>query len=189
MQSWYNQIPYLLDGWPTNWKIVLLHKFSLLPQRSENSEAHIRLPNLGAWNLEEEPQEHLALKVSMDWMQELHRPGGKQRLHSWRTHTRFHVHWEPGQSSNSVGAWARSTCVSSKISWESGGPLWMTVGVWPLVAETPGDTHWCELSWRVPFWYQDLVLPNRWQIPVLGHLRQNNQKGRNTAQPISRQAA
>ena len=37
---------------------------------------------------------------------------GKQRLYSRMVHIRFHVHWDPGQSSNSTGGWFRPTCGS-----------------------------------------------------------------------------
>ena len=53
---------------------------------------------------------------------------GKQRLHSWRAHTRFHVHWATGQSSDSIGDWIRWTCGSWRVAWGGGGQLWLTVG-------------------------------------------------------------
>ena len=56
-----------------------------------------------------------------------------------------------------------------------------------LLAEAPENTNWCELSWRSPFWHQDLALSNSLQVPVLEHFRPNNQQVRNT--PISRQMA
>ena len=71
----YNQIPYNLDGRLTNWRIMILQKFF---HRSESSEHHIRLPSLGVQHQEEEPPEHLALKVSGVSLQELHRTGGNR---------------------------------------------------------------------------------------------------------------
>ena len=65
---WYNQIPYPPGGQPTNCKIIILQRFS---HRSERSETHVRLPSLGGggvWHQEEEPPEHLALKVSGAWV-------------------------------------------------------------------------------------------------------------------------
>ena len=50
-------------------------------------------------------------------MQELHTTGGNKRLHSWRAHTRFRVHWDPAQRSDSTGAWDRPTCRSWRVSW------------------------------------------------------------------------
>ena len=62
----YNKIPWLLDGQPTNWKIILSQSFF---HRRESSEPHIRLPSLGVWHWEKEPPEHLGLKSSRAWMQ------------------------------------------------------------------------------------------------------------------------
>ena len=108
--SRYNQIPYPPGGQLTNWKIIILQRFS---HRSESSEPHVRLPSLGgaprAFGFE--GQQGLSAGAPQDW--------GKQRLHSWRAHTRFHVHWDPGQSSDSTGAWARSTCGS----WRQGSAV------------------------------------------------------------------
>ena len=47
----------------------------------------------------------------------------------------------------------------------------------------------CELSWRLPFWHQDLAPPSSLQALVLGPLKSNNQEDGNTAPPINRQAA
>ena len=33
-------------------------------------------------------------------------------------------------------------------------------GTKTLRAENLGSTHWCELSWRLPFWQQDLAPTN-----------------------------
>ena len=44
----------------------------------------------------------------------------KQRLHSWREHTGFQVHWVPRQSRDSIRIWIRPTCGSWRISWENG---------------------------------------------------------------------
>ena len=37
------------------------------------------------------------------------------------------------------------------------GQPWLTVGTGTLVVEVPGNIHWRELSWRPPFWHQDLA--------------------------------
>ena len=63
---------------------------------------------------------------------------GKQRLNSWRAHTRIHMHWDPGQSSDTIGPWARATYGPCRVSWESESQLWLTAGARTLVAETPG---------------------------------------------------
>lgn len=49
-------------------------------------------------------------------------------------HTGFQVHWDTEQSSDSVGAWARTTCRCWSLSWDAGvgcGSLW-------------GQRHWCQ---------------------------------------------
>ena len=80
------------------------------------------------------------------------------------------MHWDPGQSSDSIGAWVKPTCGSWRVSWRGEGWLWLTVGARTLVAGAPGNIHWRELSWRLSIWHQDLA-------PVLGCLRPNNRMG------------
>ena len=46
MQSRKNQISYLLDGQPTNWKTIIPQRFS---HCWEGSEPQVRLHNLGIW--------------------------------------------------------------------------------------------------------------------------------------------
>ena len=70
--SQYNQMPYPLGGWPTDWKIIILQRFS---HQNESSEPHLRLPSLGVCHWEEEPPDHLALKTSRARLQEIHRTG------------------------------------------------------------------------------------------------------------------
>ena len=124
----------------------------MFSHRSESSEPHIRLPSLRIWHWDEQPPEHLALKASGCLVQEFHRTGGN-RLHSWRAHTRFHIHWDPAQSSDSTGAWAKPTGRSWRVFWGDEGQLWLTVGARTLVAEAPGNTDPHELSQRSPFWH------------------------------------
>ena len=62
-------------GSPRDWKVTVSQR---LTYRSENSEPHIKLPCMGAWHWEKEPPEHLALKASGTWVQELHGTGGKE---------------------------------------------------------------------------------------------------------------
>ena len=101
---WY-QIPYLPGGWHTQENNYIT---GALPQDWEfwapawglasGGEAHRAFGFEG--------QRGLSAGAPQDW--------GKQRLHSWgaHTHTRYHEHWEPPQSSDSIGAWARPTCRS-----------------------------------------------------------------------------
>ena len=57
----------------------------IIPQ--ESSEPHVRLPSLGVRHQEEEPPEHLNLKASGVWLQELHRTWG-ERNSTVRRHTK-----------------------------------------------------------------------------------------------------
>ena len=43
--SWYNQLQYSLGGWTTNWRVVVLQRFS---HRSESSEPHVNCPAKGS---------------------------------------------------------------------------------------------------------------------------------------------
>ena len=65
-----------------------------------------------------------------------------------------------GTISDFIGAWVAPTCWSWRVTWGGRGWLWLTVGTRTLVAEILGSTHWCELSWRLSFWHQDLAPPN-----------------------------
>ena len=87
--SWYNQIPNLPGRRPQHWKIIISQRFS---HRNERSELHIRLPCLGVRHQEEKPPEHLALKASGAWSQELHRTTGNRNSTLRRHASRSHVH-------------------------------------------------------------------------------------------------
>lgn len=76
----------------------------VLPQEWEFWALH-QTPQPGVQHQEEGPPEPLALKTRGAWVQELQRTGGNSSL--WKVHTRFHVHWDPGQNSESIEAWAR----------------------------------------------------------------------------------
>ena len=70
-------------------------------------------------------------------------------------HTRFHVHRDPGQSSDSIGAWAdlRVRVRSRKgLLRRQGGWLLLTVGARTLVVEIPENIHWHELSRKWLLW-------------------------------------
>ena len=56
-----------------------------------------------------------------------------------------------GKSSDFIGAWARPTCGSWRVSSGGRGELWFTVGTRKLEAEVPGNIHQCEFSWGLPF--------------------------------------
>ena len=93
----------------------------------------------------------------------------KQRLHSCRTHIRFHVHWDPAQSSNSTGAGDPLGLMvgqEGKLQWQK--PQRILTGV-----SSPDGHHFGIKTW-----------------PYSGScLRPDNQQDRNIAPPISRQGA
>ena len=99
--------------WPTNWRIIILQKFS---HESESSEPHVRLASLKVWHWEEEPPDHLVLKARGSWLQEYHRTGGNRdsTLGGW---TQVPVHTgSQRKSSDSIRSGTRSTCWSWRAS-------------------------------------------------------------------------
>ena len=100
-------------GRSTNWRIIMSQKFI---HRSESSEPHIRLPSLGVWHRVEDPPEHLALKASRAWLQELCRTGGG-RDSTLGGHTQGLAHTgSQGRGNDFKGGWATLTC------WIGGSP-------------------------------------------------------------------
>ena len=63
---------------------------------------------------------------------------GKQRPHSWKAHTDFHVYCVPGQSKVSTGIWVGIDWSSWRISWENRRWMWLVVG----------EGHWRQSSWE-----------------------------------------
>ena len=78
----------MLVGWLTN-------RRTLMPQKSthwsEGSEPHVRFPNLGVWQWEEEFLENQTLKASRIWLQDFNRTGGN-RDSTLGGHTQSSVH-------------------------------------------------------------------------------------------------
>ena len=110
---------------------------------------------------------------------------GKQRLYSWRVHKRFHVHWDPAQSSDSIGAWARPNCGSHRVSKGRGGETEVSC------SSLQGQGHWW---WRPQRILIGMSSPR--PGPTQEHAGSstgtpvpNKQQDRNRAPPISRQAA
>ena len=60
-------------GSTTDWKVTVAQR---LTYRSESSEPDIKPPCVGIWHWEKEPPNHLALKASRAYAQELHGTGG-----------------------------------------------------------------------------------------------------------------
>ena len=73
-----------------------------------------------------EGQQGLCTGAPRDW---------GNRLHSWKVHMGFHVHWVPEQSRGSTGIWVGRDHSSRKI-WENRGWLWLVVG----------EGHWRQSS-------------------------------------------
>lgn len=103
----------------THWRMIpemnITQRFS--PRSDSSGAPHIRFWPWGLGGgvqaLEEESPEY----QTFENVAGLSPQAVEQGLHSWGAHTRFHMHWDPGQSSNSRGVWARPTC----RSWESWG--------------------------------------------------------------------
>ena len=72
MVSRYKQPHTSWVGSSTDWKLTGSQR---LTYRSESSEPHINLPRVGIWHWKKEPLEHLALKASGAFVQELHGTG------------------------------------------------------------------------------------------------------------------
>ena len=98
------------------------------------------------------------------------------------------MHGDPGQSSNSTGAWTGPTCCSWRVSRESRDWLWLTVGartMWQkpqglsLSVSSLGDCHFGTKTW-----------PHSTRYGSSAGLPQvKQQQGGHTAMSISRQAA
>ena len=98
------------------------------------------------------------------------------------------MHGDPGQSSNSTGAWTGPTCCSWRVSREGRDWLWLTVGVrtmWQkpqglsLSVSSLGDCHFGTKTW-----------PHSTRYGSSAGLPQvKQQQGGHTAMSISRQAA
>ena len=93
----------------------------------------------------------LSAAVPQDW--------GKQRLHSRSMHIRFCVHQDPGQSSDSLGAWARPTYgfwgvfqgtgVSYSSLWGQ-GHLWQGLQSISIDVSSPRSHHFGTKTWPHP---------------------------------------
>ena len=67
--------PITAGGWLTNQRILIPQKST---HWSEGSEPHVRLPNLGVRQWEEEFLENQTLKASAIWLQDFDRTGGNR---------------------------------------------------------------------------------------------------------------
>ena len=77
-----------MGGWLTNWRTLIPHKST---HWSESSEPHVRLPNLGVQQEEEEFLENQTLKSCGMWLQDSDWTGGN-RDSTLGGHTQSSVH-------------------------------------------------------------------------------------------------
>lgn len=118
-----------------NWRIIIMQRFS---HKNESSDPLHKAPQPGGPALGRqaprafgfEGQQGLSAAAARDL-------GNTQVLTCTATQ---------GTGCNSIGAWARPTCGSWRISSGDGGRLWLTVGIRTWVAEALGNVHWWELS-------------------------------------------
>ena len=145
MLSQYNQIP-------VKWMPHKLENSSISDDlsQSENYEPHVRFYSLRVWHRKRNPRTS-GFKGKQGLNAGAQRTK-RRRLHSWRMHTRFHVHWDTGQSIDSTEACARPTCGSLSHLGRQGW-LQLTMGTRTLVAEASANSHQHEQFWRSPFWY------------------------------------
>ena len=87
----YNQIPYTLGGWRRNWKILILQRFS---HRSENSKPMPGSPAFESGTQGWEAPRAFGFKSQWGFSSWAPQDWGKQRLHSWRVHTKFNMNWD-----------------------------------------------------------------------------------------------
>ena len=139
-----------MGGWCTDWR-------TLIPQKSthwsEGSEPHVRLPNLGVRQQEEEFLENQTLKPSRNWWQDFDRTVGNRDPTLGDTHKAVCTSGPRGRSSDPRGDWTRRTCWCWRVSYRGGMWLWLTVGMGTLAAEVLGGAPWREPP-RVCHWPQ-----------------------------------
>ena len=147
--------------------------------RSENSEPHVRLCILGMWH-QAEPPENLPLKATRTWLQEFNRTGGNRNSTLGGCTQSLICTRTQGVSSDFIGAWAYLWDLEGILGRQGRG-LCLTVGTKTLATEVPGSTHWCKLSWRLPFSQQHLAPPNSKHVDSTAAMPKAKQPtGRNT---------
>ena len=122
-----------------------------MPQKSthwsEGSEPHVRLPNLGVRQQEEEFLENQTLKPSGNWLEDFNRTRGN-RDPTLGGHTQSSVYirnqgkeqWPQGRLNQTY------LLVLEGLLQRHDGGLWLTVGTRTLAAEVLGSAPWCEPS-------------------------------------------
>ena len=94
-----------------------------------------------------EGQRDLITGIPQDW--------GKQKLHSWRVHIRSCAHQDPGKKAvTSPKSLGQTYLLVLQGFLRRQGAAVAHCGV------VLRSTHWCEPSWRLPYFHQDLAPPN-----------------------------
>ena len=133
-------------------------------------EPHVKLTSLGVWYQEEEPRR--AFGFEGQWV--LIAGLGETESQSQRAYKRCHVCQDPGQSSDSSGAWASPTCCLEGLLRRQGMAVALSWGI------KAGGEHTQSTQLKA-----DILLGtsaprpgplNSLQAPVLGFLRPNDQQ-------------
>ena len=158
MLSQYNQIPYLPCGQPTNWRTVISQKFS---HTIESSEPYVRVPSEGSSIRRRSPQSIWLWKPaglecrSSIGLGETETPlleGAHKVSHELGPRAKQWIHRSLGHTYLQV--------LEDLLGRFSCGSLWGQGHWW----WTPGNTHWCELSQRSPFWHRELAPPTAFRL-------------------------
>ena len=132
-----------------DWKVTILQRFM---HGSESFEPHVSFPHLGGLTLGRGAPEVFGVEVQQELCTEAPQDWRKQRLHSWKPYTGFHVHWVPGQSRDYIEIWVTPACGYWRITWENREWLWLIVGEEDIGGKGLGNNCQWELPWKWPFW-------------------------------------
>ena len=152
MQS--NTIPTM---WVTH-KLENNYFIEVVPQ-ARDSEPHIRLPSqdlASRW----EASRAFGFKEHWGWITGALQGLEKDKHYSWRVHTRFFVHWELGKK-----WWLCRSLDQTYLHVLDGllgrpGTAVVHCGNEDNGGRGTGCSYWHELFQRLPFWHQNLALPN-----------------------------
>ena len=144
-QTWWNQIPYPLGKWPTNWRIIIPKKFF---HCCEGSEPYVRPPRLGIRQKDWASPGNLTLKASGIWLQDFHRTGGNT-FQPWRAQTNSCAHqdWKGAAIRQETEPNLPATIGGLPWRHRSAGARHRAGGTGAAVLESP---HWLKPCWRSP---------------------------------------
>ena len=127
---------------------VISQRFS---HRSKSPKPHIRFITLGVWYWEEEPPEHVVLKVSGGWAQKLHRSGRNTKYTPGGYTQGFMCTGSQGKEGPHKNLGQSYLWILKGLQGKQEAPV-AHCGGSTLEAEVPGNNQQCELPWRSPFW-------------------------------------